>query len=305
MADTARVHLRVLSGPNEGAELALDEDRIVLGADAARCSVVLLDPEVHDVHVTIWLDDSNTLRIVPEPDARVAVDGESIDGAGVSTGRTACLSLGTTELLLRLIPATQVSEVGPVLEQAVDSAVEPEATSAARVGGWLRSRRSRSPFAGRATTGLGILVIGVTGAWSYVGAGLDGVRAGIRAPDFDKVPVRAEGPVIAGITGPVTHDAALRRQPATAVHSSRGTVLFETLPAAVATAPAPAPVHAQGLQHRLRRIADGPDGPTLETLDGSKFPLSSRLRSAYAMRWIGESRIELHRGEERITIEVD
>ncbi|MBN4067000.1 type III secretion system inner membrane ring subunit SctD [Simkania negevensis] len=98
---TGRFLLKVLTGPNSGAEFPLQPGRsYLLGSDALACDVVFYDLSVSRQHARVTVDDSGNV-VVEDLDSRngVIVDGSLIQQREEGpAGRV--ITLGTTSLIV-------------------------------------------------------------------------------------------------------------------------------------------------------------------------------------------------------------
>lgn len=93
--------LKVISGPNSGAELSLESGRsYLIGTDAGSCDIVLYDLSVSRQHARIIVSDQNEL-IIEDLHSRngVIVNGEKREGRFQLRGN-AMVSLGTTSFIV-------------------------------------------------------------------------------------------------------------------------------------------------------------------------------------------------------------
>jgi len=288
------IRLRVLTGPNEGASIDVDDDDATIGRDPRQCSVLLRDHDVRPIHVTLSRNGADVFEIDVAPDAALQVDGAAVAAGRHRIGRVALLGIGGSELLVQwhdsLAPTAgddpasseSVDETGPGRDSAETAASKP---------------RNKLPRA-LATVGAiaGCLVLG----WLFTLIIVDSATAdsGSKA----QVTARASWKATRSASeGAVAYDPGLTTRPASVTHRNGGSVLYETPAASVTPAATP---EAQTV-HRLRRFVDEGGAPSLETIAGDRFELGSATSEGYSMRWLGNEAIELSRGPERIRIEVD
>lgn len=97
----SRFVLKMVSGPNSGAEFALEEGRdYLLGTDSAQADVVLHDLSVSREHARLYLDKEGHLRIEDlESRNGVVVEGHQIEGSEELLPNQ-IVSLGTSAFLV-------------------------------------------------------------------------------------------------------------------------------------------------------------------------------------------------------------
>lgn len=127
LTQTTRFVLKVIAGPNTGAEFALDLDAsYLIGTDAAKCDIVFNDLSVSREHARLVVDREGNITI---EDLRsrngVLVDGERI-GREKELGANGVVSLGTSTFLLidRETPSETI--VTPFYEPPVEEEEEAE-----------------------------------------------------------------------------------------------------------------------------------------------------------------------------------
>jgi DNA-binding NtrC family response regulator len=154
-SSTSPTRLRVVFGPDAGAEVVLPKVGVVLGADAG-CDVVLADAAVSGRHATVVPTESGFE--VNDLGSRNGtwLDGVAITQATVPAG--AMLRLGTT--LVHLLPA----------EEAVDVPPSDEPSFGAMVGESLAMRRVYAILERASRSSAPILLLGESGTGKELAA---------------------------------------------------------------------------------------------------------------------------------------
>jgi type III secretion system YscD/HrpQ family protein len=93
--------VKVVSGPNTGAELSLHKGRpYLLGTDAGSCDIVFHDLSVSRQHARLWVSDEEELSIEDLHSRNgVAVNGQRIAGKVLLQGNS-MVALGTTHFIV-------------------------------------------------------------------------------------------------------------------------------------------------------------------------------------------------------------
>lgn len=118
--------LKVVSGPNTGAELSLQKGRpYLLGTDAGSCDIVFHDLSVSRQHARLWVSGEEILSVEDLHSRNgVVVNGQKIEGKVVLQGNT-MVALGTTqfividregasETVISTLPPTRQPEPAPI-----------------------------------------------------------------------------------------------------------------------------------------------------------------------------------------------
>lgn len=138
LTQSTRFIIKVLAGPNTGAEFALDLDRdYLIGTDTTSCDIVLNDLSVSREHARLIVSQEGIV-IVQDLDSRngVIVDKERITGPKTLTAN-AVVMLGTSAFLLIdkeapsetiAAPSFEVPEEEAPLEKEMEEQVTPAAT---------------------------------------------------------------------------------------------------------------------------------------------------------------------------------
>lgn len=145
LTQTTRFILKVIAGPNTGAEFALDVDRSYLvGTDTASCDIVFNDLSVSREHARLAVSKEGVVSIQDLGSRNgVIVDKERITGTKALTAN-AVVSLGTSSFLLidreapsetiaaplYGMPADEEDEEEIPLEEEAEEAVAPVAARA-------------------------------------------------------------------------------------------------------------------------------------------------------------------------------
>ncbi len=129
LTQTGRWLLKVISGPNTGAELNLQPDRAyLLGTDAATCDIVFHDLSVSRQHARIAVGEDEAL-VIEDLHSRngVVVGGAVIEGSQtlqsnqvVALGTTSFVVIdreGVQETLISALPPPPVEQAAPVEEE--------------------------------------------------------------------------------------------------------------------------------------------------------------------------------------------
>ena len=116
LAETGRWLLKVVSGPNNGAEFSMDlGNAYTIGVDAVDCEIVFHDISVSRKHATIHVSEDGTLEIEDLKSRNgVLLDGEKIDQKA-SVNSQNLLTLGTTSFVLIDREADSDTVVSPPL----------------------------------------------------------------------------------------------------------------------------------------------------------------------------------------------
>lgn len=126
LTPTIRFLLKVIAGPNTGAEFALDMGReYLIGTDANTCDIVFHDLSVSREHARLYLSEGGELQIEDLGSRNgVLIDQEQIMGK-VPLMPNQIISLGTTAFFIIDREAPQETIVSPTFE-APRRAPEPE-----------------------------------------------------------------------------------------------------------------------------------------------------------------------------------
>lgn len=131
IADTSRFLLKVLSGPNAGAEIGLEMGRsYVLGKEADACDIAFQDLSVSRTHARLTLSDEGTLEI----EDLGSKNGTAVNGVAIAEKRAITpqdiVSLGTTMFLIldREAPQETIYAQIPPEEPAEAPAAEEPVT---------------------------------------------------------------------------------------------------------------------------------------------------------------------------------
>ncbi len=127
---TGRWFLKVLSGPNTGAEFSMQSGTSYLvGTDASACDIVFQDLSVSRQHARISIDAQDHV-VVEDLNSRngTFVDGEKLAGRKPVT-TNALVSMGTTTFMLVDREGERATIVSPVLAQSLEKKeeIKPEA----------------------------------------------------------------------------------------------------------------------------------------------------------------------------------
>ncbi len=117
LTPTTRFVIKVIAGPNTGAEFALDSDRSYLvGTDPATCDLIFNDLSVSREHARLSIDPEGVV-LVEDLDSRngVVVDKERIVGSK-QLAPNAVMALGTSAFLLIDREAPSETIMAPVFE---------------------------------------------------------------------------------------------------------------------------------------------------------------------------------------------
>lgn len=93
--------LKILAGPNSGAQMNLDEGKsYIVGSEASSCDIVLTDLSVSKQHLKLSLEQEGKL-VLEDLKSRngVLINGEKVETVSTQTG-SALVTLGSTTLLL-------------------------------------------------------------------------------------------------------------------------------------------------------------------------------------------------------------
>jgi len=185
------------SGVDKGRAVELDGDAFTIGSGPG-CSLVLSDPDVAPLHVSLRPQPDGTVEIVPLAAERPLL----LDGAPLSAPRAArpgqILTVGDVEIaLVAERPADPDHAIEPALAEALGSDGEHADDD---LGGWGRIQRRRTRRVGiLAAAALAVAVLaGALALTGVLGGGDDGRTdvAGIvrdAAPGTLRVVARAEG----------------------------------------------------------------------------------------------------------------
>lgn len=114
----SRFIFKVVSGPNTGAELALEYDRsYMIGTDTASCDIVFYDLSISRQHAKLSLSKEGSL-VIEDLDSRngVIINREKIGGTAPLAPNT-LVSLGTSSFLIIDKEAPLVTFVSPSTEE--------------------------------------------------------------------------------------------------------------------------------------------------------------------------------------------
>ncbi|MCH9625028.1 MAG: hypothetical protein S4CHLAM123_01940 [Chlamydiales bacterium] len=121
LGETTRYILKVIAGPNTGAEIALDLEReYLIGTDAASCDIVFNDLSVSREHARLRIDAQGAL-IIEDLNSRngIVIENERIEGS-VSLAANAVVTVGTSAFLLIDREAPSETIAAPVFELPVE-----------------------------------------------------------------------------------------------------------------------------------------------------------------------------------------
>lgn len=298
------IRLRVLGGPNQGAVLDVDEDEAIIGSDAERCTVLLMDRTVRPVHVTIKRLSDDEMTLETAEDATVSLDGQEVPPGLYATGAVVLLTIGRNEMLVQCRATAPETDTAKDHSEAADAPTDAleDADSTAPPPPAEPTRRWKSML---------LLLLFVAG----LSIGFYKLIQSPPQPGLLSLPTPAKGTAASATSqskaeGPrpttprpadertLSYDPNPATQAATITRLDSGTVLFEPAPAQPPAAP---PV----TKRLLRRFVDDPDGLIVETTAGERFELKSDRRDGYTMRWISDEAIELQRGTETLHIKVE
>lgn len=122
----ARYYLKVISGPNSGSEIGLENDKnYVIGTDTASCDIVFHDLSISRQHALISVDSDGFVTIEDRGSRNgVIVDRQRIDRR-VSLKPNSIVSLGTTTFFIVDREAPRETIVAPIIEPVRESKKEP------------------------------------------------------------------------------------------------------------------------------------------------------------------------------------
>lgn len=126
IADTSRFLLKVLSGPNAGAEIGLEMGRsYILGKEADACDIAFQDLSVSRTHARLTLSETGELEIEDLGSKNgTAVNGVPITEKKILTPQD-IVSLGTTLFLILDREAPQETIYAQIPPEAPEEAIEP------------------------------------------------------------------------------------------------------------------------------------------------------------------------------------
>lgn len=127
LTQTTRFILKVIAGPNTGAEFALDVDRFYLiGTDTATCDIVFNDLSVSREHARLAVNKEGVVTIQDLGSRNgVIVDKERITGTRVLTANSV-VALGTSAFLLIDRESPSETIAAPLFEMPGDDEEEEE-----------------------------------------------------------------------------------------------------------------------------------------------------------------------------------
>jgi len=165
--------LKVIAGPNAGAELGLEADHsYLLGTDRGSCDVVFHDLSVSRQHARVTVGRDGRLQVEDLHSRNgVVVEGKQVEGSS-PLGANQVVTLGTTSFVVLDTEAAQETIVAAVPEEEPEPFPEPAATA---------PKEKRSVLAGGTFL---LLLIGL----AVIAAAVLGTSALFKTEAVDKVP---------------------------------------------------------------------------------------------------------------------
>jgi hypothetical protein len=310
--------LRVLSGPQTGAQIALREGLQLVGSDEHACDVVLFGGGIAGAHCRLESLGPRAVRVLVEHDAPVQLNGQLLPTGSHGVEVPAHLRLADVDLLLH-------AAADPAAEGLPDDDAAPRPSAPrGRVGRWI---------AGIACVlGVGVFMSGAMGwfekaepreiagvrhALSQIGYrdlsvayDVEGlltvtgyVRSAQEAERLRKAMKDYPGKAVAvrvAVVGAATQlDRTMPRRPDETHRLGAGSVLIE--PQMAATASQPAAGNALDLQVKALRAGD--DG-YVETTGGARYFIGSQMPGGYTLKTVADDMITLTRDETDIRVPV-
>lgn len=179
LTPSTRFMIKVIAGPNTGAEFALDLERsYLLGTDAATCDIVFNDLSVSREHAQLRVDSEGRIQLEDLGSRNgVMIDKERIYGVKELTANTV-VTLGTTAFLMidREAPAETIA--APLFEIPSEPEKEEEEEEAELEEETINERPEPAPAA-KATpkkshfpSGVLLLALIIVGFGALVGYGM-------------------------------------------------------------------------------------------------------------------------------------
>jgi hypothetical protein len=308
--------LRVLSGPQAGAELALGDEPRLVGSDEHGCDIVLFGCGVAPAHCTLRSVDGRGLMLQTSDGAITEINGQALAPGEHLVQVPAHLKLAGADLLLHRaeLPAANDGEDGRRGRAAPQASRRRRAmrwaTSAACVGGftvfvsgamgWFdETRPSELTLAQRMAADLGyrdlVVAYDVEGLLTVTGYVRDPREAEQVRKAFQAFPGKAVSVRVA-VPGAATQIDRGMRSVAEPQRLGAGGLLIESQAPAAASAAKVAGAGQDMLELKVRTLRAG-DGGYLETTAGMRYFIGSLLPGGYTLKAVGEASIVLLRGE--------
>lgn len=314
--------LRVLSGPQTGAQIGLRAGWQLVGSDEQSCDIVLFGEGMAGSHCRIESMEPRAVRVLVEPDAAVQFNGRDLPAGDHDMELPAHLRLAGVDLLLYVED-----------EPASQELPGDEAPSAATWGHGVRGRTTRWVACAACVLGVGAFMSGAMGWFEKVEprelAGARQVVAGLGYRDlsvaydveglltvtgyvrtaqdaehlrnaFRDYPGKAVAVRVAVIGAATQLERSVSRKPAEAQKLGAGSVLIE--PQSAATLPMQAST-GNALDLQVKALRAGEDG-YIETVQGARYFVGSQLPGGYVLKAVADNAITLTRDDVDVDVPI-